>query len=99
MIQLDIQCLHCGKSLMDESNKIDNCPAIAVDGRYGKKKGKLYLSALYGSYHIEINIPCPKGRIARFFCPHCKKELKTIDKCNLCGACVDVCKFEAVIVS
>ncbi len=86
MIQLNMQCLHCRKSLMDESNKIDNCPSIAVDARYGRKKGKLYLSALYGSYNIDIRVLCPTGKIARFFCPHCKKELKTIDKCNLCGA-------------
>lgn len=86
MIQLNMQCVHCGKSLMDESNKIDNYPSIALVAGYGKKKGKLYLSSLYGSYHIDIRIPCPTGKIAQFFCPHCKKELKTIDKCNLCGA-------------
>ncbi len=86
MIQLNLKCLHCGHSLMDENNKIDNYPSIALVAGYGRKRGKLYLSSLYGSYHIDIRISCPKGKIAQFFCPHCKKELKTIDKCKLCGA-------------
>jgi len=86
MIQVHLQCLHCRNSLMDESRKIDNHPAIVVDVSQGRRKGRLYLSSLYGSYNIGIQISCPDGKVARFFCPHCRKELKSTRICEVCGA-------------
>ncbi|MBI4678232.1 MAG: hypothetical protein HY748_11675 [Elusimicrobia bacterium] len=86
MIQVHVQCPVCGKSLMDEEHKVDNCPSIAVEISYGKKRGPLRLSSLYGSYNIDIKVPCPVGKISRFFCPHCKCDLKASRMCEVCKA-------------
>ena len=86
MIQVNVKCPVCGKSLMDDSHKIDNCPSIAVNLVFGKKKGAMYLSSLYGSYNIDIKVPCPVGKVSKFYCPHCKEELKASRTCEVCDA-------------
>ena len=86
MIQVHVQCPFCNHVLIDAGHRIDSRPAIKVDIASGKKKGKLYLSALYGSYHIDLNIPCPEGKLASFYCPHCREELKSTRLCEVCSA-------------
>ncbi|MBI5242081.1 MAG: hypothetical protein HY922_00190 [Elusimicrobia bacterium] len=78
---------------MDEKHKIDDCPSIKLEIKHGRKKGELYLSSLYGSYNIDLKIPCPKGKTAEFFCPHCKTGLNTIKVCELCKAPLVVFAF------
>ncbi|MBI4669020.1 MAG: hypothetical protein HY747_07515 [Elusimicrobia bacterium] len=86
MIQVDLKCPHCGHSLMDEQNRIDDHPSVRVTAKFGNKKGDLRLSSLYGSYKIDISVPCPKGKVAQLFCPHCRLELKTTRICEICRA-------------
>ncbi|MBI5622675.1 MAG: hypothetical protein HY924_02735 [Elusimicrobia bacterium] len=86
MIEVHVKCPTCGKSLMDGKHRIDNLPSIAVEVAYAGKKGSLHLSSLYGSYHIDIEVPCPEGKVSNFFCPHCKGELKASRMCEVCEA-------------
>lgn len=86
MIQLDVKCPHCEKSLMDEELKIDNYPSISVKIKYKGKTGRLNLSSLYGSYNINSELDVPKDEIARFFCPYCGAELKSTRVCEVCKA-------------
>ncbi|MFC1522403.1 hypothetical protein ACFL6Y_08325 [Elusimicrobiota bacterium] len=86
MIELSVRCIHCNHSLMDKSHKIDSLPSIKLKAVYGKKKGNLYLSRLYGSYKIQMDLAISQGRIARFFCPHCKQELIGNRVCDRCEA-------------
>jgi methionyl-tRNA synthetase len=86
MIQVNVKCPLCGKSLMEEGHKIDGHPSVKVLLEYEKRKGSLYLSSLYGSYNIETDVFVPEKMIAQFFCPHCQKELKSTRVCELCQA-------------
>lgn len=86
MIQVNIKCPHCGKSLMEEKHSLDGHPSVKVLIEYEKKKGFLHLSSLYGSYNIETEVFVPEKKIAQFFCPHCQKELKSTRICELCQA-------------
>ena len=86
MIQVQVKCPKCSKTLMDTKHKIDGKPAIKIALSYAGKKGDLYLSSLYGSYAIELPFSLPKGKIAGFRCPHCHVDLKSSRKCDSCGA-------------
>jgi methionyl-tRNA synthetase len=86
MIQVNVKCPHCGKSLMDADVKIDDHPSVTVLIGYENKRGFLHLSSLYGSYNIESEVFVPQEKIAQFFCPHCEAELKSTRLCELCQA-------------
>ena len=86
MIEIRVKCPKCGKSLMDEGHKIDNCPGIKVLIEWKGKRGWAYLSPLYGSYTTEYEFPRPKGEIGKFFCPYCESELTSPQVCEECRA-------------
>lgn len=86
MIEVKVKCRHCRRSLRDKGKLIDSKPSIKVLIQHGKQKGALYLSSLYGSFTIEVPFKVPKGKTVRFFCPHCKKEIKGNRDCDKCGA-------------
>ncbi len=86
MINLSLKCPHCRKSLMDKSKKLGGHPSVAVKLTYAGKNSPLYLSSVYGSYEVETDINVPIGKIAGFRCPHCKADLKSLRKCDICGA-------------
>jgi len=71
---------------MEPGHKIDGKPAIKIALSYAGKKGDLYLSSLYGSFHLELPFNIPLGKIAGFRCPHCGVDLKSSRKCETCGA-------------
>jgi len=86
MINVSLKCPLCGKSLMDAGKMLDGKPAITVKLTYAGKNSPLYLSSVYGSYKVETEITVPQGKIAGFRCPHCKGDLKSTRKCDVCGA-------------
>jgi methionyl-tRNA synthetase len=93
MIEVNVKCPHCGKSLMDEEIKIDDHPSVKVNIQWGGERGRLRLSSLYGSYTIECQLSMPEGKVARFFCPHCNAELTGPRVCEKCDAPMIPLKF------
>lgn len=71
---------------MDEETQIDSRPAIRVLAKYGARSGPLHLSSAYGSYRIRSDFEIKKGTIAKFSCPHCKKEMMGSRRCDKCDA-------------
>ena len=86
MVNVQVKCPHCGKSLMNPSHKIDNVASIEVKITYAGKNAPMYMSSKYGSYTIETDLVPPQGKIAGFRCPHCDADLKSTRKCDLCGS-------------
>ncbi len=86
MIQLRVKCPACGRTLMKSSPKIDGKPSALLNISYGGRSGRLYLSAVYGSYQILCDINVPSGKVARFFCPNCRSLLRSSRKCEQCKA-------------
>ena len=86
MISVSLKCPHCGKSLMDSAKKMDDGSSINVRLTYAGKNAPLYMSARYGSYAVETGLNIPIGKIAGFRCPHCKADLKSTRKCEVCAA-------------
>lgn len=93
MIQLRLECPHCGKSLMDSENKIDGYPSIKVTIVFENKCGWLRLSSLYGSANIESEYSIPDNILTRFFCPTCGTELTGHRECDICNAPMVPFKF------
>lgn len=85
-VSLEVKCPHCSHSLMDPNQKVDNEESIKliVEGKVGR--GTIHLSSIYGSYNFISTIPFEDHEIVKFFCPHCKKELKSHEHCTLCHA-------------
>ena len=75
LISLKLKCPVCGESLMDDSHLVDNEASILLDVEMAGKKGEIRLSSVYGSYNYVTDIEMPKGEVAKFSCPHCKKSL------------------------
>ena len=83
---VEVRCLRCNHSLMDESFLIDGYPSIRVTVYFGGKHGWLRLSSLYGSPSVKQEYERPPNTLADFFCPHCHSELKSTSKCPKCSA-------------
>lgn len=86
LIQLKAGCLNCGKSLMDNTLKIDGVPSVRVGIEFEGKRVRLNLSSLYGSYHISSEHEIPIDEIVKFFCPHCNHDMTIGRICERCGA-------------
>jgi hypothetical protein len=85
-VALSLKCRFCGESLMDKNVLVDNEPSIKLNVKHGNKSGAINLSSIYGSYNYTCNIEIPKGEVAEFSCPHCKKEVNSDIECLTCGA-------------
>lgn len=85
-LSLSLNCPHCGHTLMDPENLVDNEISIMLHIDIGKKKGDINLSSIYGSYNYVCSVDTPKDEVAVFTCPHCGKEVNTEDECNVCKA-------------
>ena len=83
---VDVSCARCNHSLMDPRHLIDGHPAIRVTISFGNKHGRLTLSSLYGSYHMDSEHEIPPDTIVQMFCPHCHAELIGGASCGECGA-------------
>ena len=85
-LALRIKCPACRKSLMDQQNKLDGHPSVALEVECNGNRGWLRLSPVYGSYDIESELEIPPNCVARIFCPQCHSELKSPAACDLCQA-------------
>ena len=86
MINIHVKCPQCGKSLMSTKKKMGGKAAIEVKVTYAGKNAPLYMSSVYGSYDIEMDLKIPLGKVAGFRCPHCKADLKSTRKCDVCSS-------------
>lgn len=48
-ISLNVKCPHCGESLMDEKQLVDNKPSIRCNIKINRREGVINLSSIYGS--------------------------------------------------
>ncbi len=85
-ISIFIKCPICGKSLMDHNKKVDNEPSINLIIQEGEHKGLIWLSSIYGSYNHISEIEIGADSVAELFCPHCRSNLHSKDKCKVCEA-------------
>jgi hypothetical protein len=71
---------------MEPKKKLEDSASINVRLTYAGKNAPLYMSSRYGSYTVESGLSVPIGKIAGFRCPHCKADLKSTRKCEVCSA-------------
>lgn len=85
-VTLNLRCPVCGKSLMDHDKLVDNEKSVRLIIEVQGKKGVIRLSSVYGSYNYISDIEIPDGEIAKFYCTHCKSQIVSEEKCEICGA-------------
>ena len=82
-IFISVKCPGCGKSLMSETTKIGEHPAIELEAKLGEKVGKILLSPEYGDYHKKFeNLNDQVGSIAILSCVHCHEPLPVVQLCD-----------------
>jgi uncharacterized protein (UPF0212 family) len=86
IISLKVKCPICAASLMDKEQLVDNEPGIKLNISIGNKHGHIWLSSIYESYNYIADIDIPQNEIAVFHCPHCHKEMTSLDTCASCHA-------------
>ncbi|PKK82157.1 MAG: hypothetical protein CVT49_15165 [candidate division Zixibacteria bacterium HGW-Zixibacteria-1] len=86
VFSVEVSCARCNHSLMDSRHLIDGYPAIRVTASFGSKHGRLTMSSLYGSYHVDSEHEIPPDTIINIFCPHCHAEMIGGASCGECGA-------------
>ncbi|MGV8018076.1 MAG: hypothetical protein AB2L26_07800 [Ignavibacteria bacterium] len=72
-LSLNLNCPHCGHSLMDPETLVDNETSILLHIDIAKKKGDINLSSIYGSYNYVSSVETPKDELAVFSCPALRK--------------------------
>ncbi len=83
---IEVRCLHCNHSLMDQVVPLDGYPSIKLTVSFKDKHGWMRLSSLYGSYSILFEYEIPIDAVINFFCPHCHAEIIGAASCSECGA-------------
>lgn len=81
-VSLNVKCPHCGQSFMDGTTMLKDKPSIKLNIETSSDRGTIRLCSIYGCYDHLCDIDLKDGEIARFFCPHCNKELKSNDECD-----------------
>ena len=87
-IEVEVSCPHCGHTLMDDTNFINNAQSIYLKIKTDTgTKGEIWLSSIYGDYNYSSDIAIKEGSIAKFYCPHCGKNLRRRKvECDQCFA-------------
>lgn len=85
-ISLSVKCPHCGTSFMDENRLLNNKPSIKLNIETSRARGIIRLCSIYGCFDHQSNIILEENEVAKFFCPHCNKEVISQDVCNVCEA-------------
>ena len=82
-ILISVKCPNCHKSLMNDSEVLDNRPVIELEAKIGKKVGKILLSQEYGSYNKKfVGVDDIMGSVAVFSCVHCHDPFPVIQNCD-----------------
>ncbi len=81
-VSLNTKCPHCGTSFMDKVTPLRDAPSIKLNIETTENRGTIRLCSTYGCYEHLCDFDLKVGEIARFYCPHCNKELKSNDECD-----------------
>jgi hypothetical protein len=71
---------------MDHTLFLNAKPSIKLRIDLRDKHGILNLCSTYGCFAKQSTVDLEKDEIAVLSCPNCKKDLKGLHVCNLCGA-------------
>ena len=82
---VEVSCMSCNHTLMDNEELIDNYPSIRLTMSFKNEHGSVRLSSMYGSYNVESEFEVPENTLVNFFCPHCHTELRSSTLCPECG--------------
>ncbi len=81
LLLLDVCCPNC-HAVLTEGQKVHLDAYI----RETNQEGTLYLSAVFGDYTLECDVPISEGAIVELRCPACEESLMLQVPCKLCGA-------------
>ncbi len=85
-VALSVKCIHCDASLMDDRVQFNGHASVKVNVETEHDRGVLWMSSVYGDYDKKLSIDVDDGEIVGMFCPHCNKELSTVELCRFCEA-------------
>jgi len=85
-VSLSVKCPFCGKSLMDNDERLHNKPSIKLNIETPDSRGVIYLCSFYECYDYRTDLKLTKGEIIEFSCPHCNRLLNTKEECKVCHA-------------
>jgi len=91
-VTLELKCIFCGESLMDQSHMVDGYPGIKLMAKTENDFGPVWLSCIFGSPNVDSDLEFPPKAVAHFSCPHCSADLSTEQKCDICRS--DMAKFK-----
>ena len=81
MLLMELVCPQCGAALTDGTKfRLD------AQVKDTKQEGEMVLSAIFGDYTVETDLPLREGDVVDFRCPRCDASLMLPLACKLCGA-------------
>jgi len=86
MIEVELSCPRCNRSLLTFDHRLDGRPMIHVTAVSGRKHGWFRLSSMYGDPRIESEHEIPEGEVLDFFCPRCHEQITSSRRCPACEA-------------
>lgn len=76
-VEVKVHCPHCGHSLMDTKEFINNAETIFLKIKTEEgTKGEIRLSSIYGDFNYTSDVPIAEDSVVKFYCPHCGKNLR-----------------------
>lgn len=82
-IEVTVKCPNCGKSMMNSSVLVDEMPSIELEAVIEGRKGRVYLSQIYGSYNkIFEGVEDIPDAVVQCGCPSCHDLLPIVKTCT-----------------
>ena len=78
---------------MDQDHPIEEHPSVKILIRFGEREGFVYLSSLYGSNIVEMDITVPEGEIPELLCFNCKEPFPRAADCPECSGSMVLLKI------
>ena len=95
IIAINVKCPHCGTSLMDRNNRVNDMPSINLNTKNNGKEGSILLCSVYGCTDHKSTMDFSENDLVEFYCPHCNEKLNSSVKCKKCDG--DMVKFNCEI--
>ncbi|HEY3381760.1 MAG TPA: hypothetical protein VGK32_08325 [Vicinamibacterales bacterium] len=81
LLLLDVRCPNCQAALTDGEHVVLGARVAGT-----QQEGVVRLSAMFGDYNIETDLPIGDGDVTEFSCPTCERSLTIDSRCKLCDA-------------